>query len=166
MSDYKILQSINYGTLSFAIFERQAQFGAMKSYVFSKNIFNKETRQSEKVGSFQLENFIDLSLIKALLKSYQKEPSFLPYGIMKVEDNNIYSINKAYKDKNGNQQVQCINLTIKEIYALIDFIERIQALNIKPHTKDKANKSSNSDFIEDIKEEKIAWDEIDDDIPF
>ena len=40
MSDYKILQSINYGTLSFAIFERQAQFGTMKSYVFSKNIFN------------------------------------------------------------------------------------------------------------------------------
>lgn len=163
MSDYKILQSINYGTLSFAIFERQTQFGTIKSYVFSKNVFNKNTRQSDKVGSLQLENFIDLSLIKALLKSYQKEPSFLPYGIMKVEDN-AYSINKAYKDKNWNQQVQCINLTIKEIYALIDFIERIQALNIKPHTK--GNKSSNSDFIEDIKEEKTAWDEIDDDIPF
>lgn len=163
MSDYKILQSINYGTLSFAIFERQTQFGTIKSYVFSKNVFNKNTRQSDKVGSLQLENFIDLSLIKVLLKSYQKEPSFLPYGIMKVEDN-AYSINKAYKDKNGNQQVQCINLTIKEIYALIDFIERIQALNIKPRTK--GNKSSNSDFIEDIKEEKTAWDEIDDDIPF
>lgn len=164
MSDYKILQSINYGTLSFAIFERQAQFGTIKSYVFSKNVFNKDTRTSEKVGSFQLENFIDLSLIKALLKNYQKEPSFLPYGIMKVEDN-IYSINKAYKDKNGNQQVQCINLTIKEIYALIDFIERIQALNIKPHTKSKGIESSNSDFVESINEK--SWnDEIDDDIPF
>lgn len=169
MDSFKLLQSINYGTLAFAIFEKQVKENTFKNYSISKRIFNKATQQFDKVGNIQLESFNDLSLIKHGLKlAFKKDTDFMPYKFM--QDENNFTLLKNYVDRDNQPQQQKLTLTLKETFSLIDLIDRILAINIKPNSL-KEFKSNTREFIDTINsiDEEAAMANgmaIDDNIPF
>lgn len=172
MTDVKTLQSISYGTLNFSIYERDGLYGPQKNFVISKKIYNKETRNFDKVGNVQLKNFADLSTIKVLLRNYEKGKTVVPYSINRYQETDYYIFSKEYMDKNNQKNYQTINLEIQEVYQLIDLIDRVLALNIKPISTNKKEEKETpitADYINNfLAEKKNDFIEKidDDDIPF
>lgn len=172
MTEVKTIQSISYGTLNFSIYERQGQFGPQKSFVLSKRVYNKETRNFDKVGNVQLKNFADLSTIKVLLRNYEKGKTINSYSLYQYAETGIYIFSKEYQNKEGAKEFQKINLETQEVYQLIDLIDRVLALNIKPISVNKKEEKETpitaeyiNNFLSEKKQEKDN-DFIDDEIPF
>ena len=159
----KLIQSINYGTLNFAIFESEYNGKPIKNYSLSKKEFNKETNTSINVGNIGVNKFQDLSVIKFLLKNcLVKDKTVHPYGTFKNEKS-IHLV-KFYVDKENNDKQQVIELLPSEVLAMLDLIERVLAINIKPISLKEKQQNIDEQAIanSDIPYEQL----IDEDIPF
>lgn len=175
MSENKLSQVITYSNLSFSVFEKSYNDKIIKNYNLRKTKFNKEENKSETVASISLDNFNDLSLIKKMLSScISKDTHYMPYTIMRLPANN-FSLIKAYKDKNNDDKQQNIELTPKEVFCMLDLIERVLAINIKPTSFKETTKASNkAEFIDTIQQDNSTPPDyitdssiaIDDAIPF
>lgn len=159
----KLIQSINYGTLNFAIFESEYNGKPIKNYSLSKKEFNKETNTSINVGNIGVNKFQDLSVIKFLLKNcLVKDKTVNPYGTFKNE-NTIHLV-KFYTDKENNDKQQVIELLPSEVLAMLDLIERVLAINIKPISLKEKQQNIDKQAIVNS---DIPYDQlIDEDIPF
>ena len=159
----KLVQSINYGTLNFAIFESEYNGKPIKNYSLSKKEFNKETNTLINVGNIGVNKFQDLSVIKFLLKNcLAKDRTVNPYATFKNEKS-IHLV-KFYVDKENNDKQQVIELLPSEVLAMLDLIERVLAINIKPVSLKEKQQNIDEQAIANS---DIPYDQlVDDDIPF
>lgn len=129
----KLIQTINYGSLSFSVFEEDFNNNKIKKYSITKKVWDNNSKTFEKKGNIGLNKLQDLSLIKWFLKNAFGEHGDKKIGVYGIQTiNNKKTLFKSYIDKTGAENKQLLPLETEEILQLIDLIDRILAINIKP----------------------------------
>jgi hypothetical protein len=165
------IQSLCYGRLSFSIFEKETDGNKYKSFSLQKRSFSGETNKYETMGSISLDRFIDLSLVKRMIlivmQSKNDKSEYRPYLITKTNYSD-FKIEKFYKEKNSSiEKSQTMILTIREMFALMDLIDRILNFNLKPY--ENSGGGNKETMLENMRSEEDTMDRdipFDDDIPF